>query len=50
MSRPAEVELLQGDYSKARAHLGWEPKVPFQKLIGMMVKADLEWYRRWPKG
>jgi GDPmannose 4,6-dehydratase len=48
--RPAEVELLQGDYSKARAHLGWEPKVPFQKLIEMMVKADLEWYRRWPKG
>lgn len=40
--RPAEVELLQGDSTKARAHLGWEPKVPFQHLIEMMLKADLE--------
>ena len=48
--RPAEVELLQGDYSKARRHLGWKPTVSFRELIEMMVKADLEWYRRWPKG
>jgi len=40
--RPAEVELLRGDSTKARAHLGWEPKVPFQHLIEMMLKADLE--------
>jgi GDPmannose 4,6-dehydratase len=44
--RPAEVELLQGDSTKARARLGWEPRVPFQHLIEMMVKADLEQYQR----
>jgi GDPmannose 4,6-dehydratase len=43
--RPAEVELLQGDYTKARTHLGWKPKVSFRELIEMMVKADLEAYR-----
>jgi len=40
--RPAEVELLQGDASKARAVLGWEPGVPFDQLVEMMVEADLE--------
>jgi GDPmannose 4,6-dehydratase len=44
--RPAEVELLQGDYSKARRHLGWKPTVSFRELIEMMVKADLEQYQR----
>lgn len=44
--RPAEVELLQGDSTKARAHLGWEPKVPFRDLIEMMLEADLAYYRR----
>ena len=48
--RPAEVELLQGDFTKARRQLGWTPTVSFRDLIEMMVKADLEWYRRWPKG
>jgi len=43
--RPAEVELLQGDYTKAMMHLGWKPKVSFRELIEMMVKADLELYR-----
>jgi GDPmannose 4,6-dehydratase len=40
--RPAEVDLLIGDASKARAKLGWEPQVNFESLIGMMVEADLE--------
>lgn len=39
--RPAEVDLLVGDSSKARAKLGWEPTVKFPELIAMMVEADL---------
>jgi GDPmannose 4,6-dehydratase len=39
--RPAEVDHLIGDSSKARRVLGWEPKVSFEKLIAMMVDADL---------
>ncbi len=40
--RPTEVDLLLGDASKAKAKLGWTPKVSFFELIEMMVKADLE--------
>jgi GDPmannose 4,6-dehydratase len=40
--RPAEVDLLIGDASKARDHLGWEPKVSFRELVETMVDADLE--------
>jgi len=40
--RPAEVEHLIGDYSKARDQLGWEPKTTFEELIRLMVDADLE--------
>lgn len=40
--RPAEVDNLVGDYSKAREVLGWKPKTSFQELVDMMVKADLE--------
>ncbi len=40
--RPAEVDLLIGDYTKAKQKLGWEPKVRFQALVEMMVDADLE--------
>ena len=39
--RPAEVDLLIGDASKAREKLGWEPKVGFEELIQMMVDSDL---------
>jgi GDPmannose 4,6-dehydratase len=39
--RPAEVELLIGDASKAKKQLGWEPKVKFKELIEMMVENDL---------
>ena len=40
--RPAEVDLLVGDASKARAKLGWVPRVTFQGLVEMMVRADLD--------
>ena len=40
--RPAEVDLLLADPSKARRELGWSPRVKFAELIGMMVDADLE--------
>jgi GDPmannose 4,6-dehydratase len=39
--RPAEVDQLVGDASKAREVLGWEPKVCFEELIHMMVDADI---------
>jgi GDPmannose 4,6-dehydratase len=42
LMRPAEVEHLLGDASKARAELGWTPKVGFKQLVEMMVDADLE--------
>jgi GDPmannose 4,6-dehydratase len=38
--RPAEVDLLIGDYSKAKEKLGWEPTVRFEELVRMMVDAD----------
>jgi GDPmannose 4,6-dehydratase len=40
--RPAEVEHLIGDYSKAREKLGWEPRTTFEELVRLMVDADLE--------
>jgi GDPmannose 4,6-dehydratase len=39
--RPAEVDLLVGDSSKARAALGWKPRVDFPELVRMMVDADI---------
>jgi GDPmannose 4,6-dehydratase len=40
--RPAEVEVLLGDYSKANKKLDWSPKVKFQDLVKIMMKNDLE--------
>ncbi len=40
--RPAEVDLLVGDASKAQRKLGWQPKVTFEELIGQMVESDLK--------
>ncbi len=40
--RPAEVDLLVGDPTKAHEVLGWKPETPFEQLVEMMVKADLE--------
>jgi GDPmannose 4,6-dehydratase len=44
--RPAEVDLLVGDASKAGRELGWEPTVTFRGLVEMMVDADLETLQR----
>ncbi len=44
--RPTEVEALCGDPSKARAKLGWQPKVGFEQLVAMMVEHDLELARQ----
>lgn len=40
-TRPAEVDLLCADPKKAREQLGWEPEVPFESLVTMMVESDL---------
>lgn len=40
--RPAEVDLLIGDSTKAREKLGWEPSVTFEELVHLMVEADLK--------
>jgi GDPmannose 4,6-dehydratase len=40
--RPAEVDILQGDASKARARFGWEPRTTFRELVRVMTEADLE--------
>jgi len=39
--RPAEVDVLTGDYSKAKAKLGWEPKTTFNELVKIMVHHDI---------
>lgn len=40
--RPAEVDLLVGDYSKAKTKLGWEPRVNFKELVKIMIESDFE--------
>ena len=40
--RPAEVDHLVGDASKAQRELGWEPRVSFRELVELMVDADLD--------
>ena len=40
--RPAEVDILIGDYSKAKKQLGWEPKTRFKDLAKLMVDADIK--------
>jgi GDPmannose 4,6-dehydratase len=48
--RPLDVNYLQGDYSKAREKLGWEPKVKFDRLVEIMVKADIDRWDKWLNG
>jgi GDPmannose 4,6-dehydratase len=40
--RPAEVDVLRGDYSKAKLQLGWEPKTNFNKLVKIMIDNDIK--------
>ncbi|MCG3137086.1 MAG: GDP-mannose 4,6-dehydratase [Phycisphaerae bacterium] len=44
--RPTEVDILQGDPTKARQELGWQPKVSFDQLVKMMIDHDLDRERR----
>jgi len=44
--RPAEVDLLLGDPSKAKKHLGWEPKISFKDLVKIMIDEDMRIARR----
>ncbi len=48
--RPLDVQLLQGDYSKAQKLIGWIPKLKFKGLVELMVKEDLNRWERWLKG
>lgn len=48
--RPAEVDLLIGDASKAKQKLGWEPKTKFEDLVKLMVDADIELLRKHRQG
>ena len=48
--RPAEVDLLVGDASKAKKDLGWIPKVKFKQLVQIMVDADVEELKKTMKG
>jgi GDPmannose 4,6-dehydratase len=48
--RPAEVDLLIGDAAKARKVLGWEPKIKFDKLVRIMVDADMDLLQGKPVG
>lgn len=42
MKRPAEVDLLVGDASKAKRQLGWQPKIDFYELVSLMVENDIK--------
>jgi GDPmannose 4,6-dehydratase len=44
--RPTEVDLLIGDYSKAKAKLGWEPKYSVEELLKEMVQSDIQLFKR----
>jgi len=48
--RPLDVNYLQGDYSKVKTKLGWEPKIKVDKLAEIMVRADLKCWQKWLKG
>ncbi len=43
--RPADVNLLVGDASKARTKLGWKPSISFEELVKGMVESDLKYFR-----
>jgi GDPmannose 4,6-dehydratase len=48
--RPAEVELLIGDSTKARKNLGWEPSVTFEELVHLMVDSDIKAFEEQLRG
>jgi len=48
--RPLDVHFLQGDNSKAKEKLGWQPKVKFGELVKIMVRKDLDRWQGWLNG
>lgn len=48
--RPFDVNYLRGNYSNAKRKLGWEPKTKFNRLVEVMVKEDLNRWKRWQSG
>lgn len=48
--RPLDVNFLQGDYSKAKNKLNWEPSVKFKELVKRMAEEDLDRWERWQNG
>ena len=50
LKRPHDVNYLKGDYSKAKAIFGWEPKVKFKGLVKKMVNSDLLRWKKFKKG
>jgi GDPmannose 4,6-dehydratase len=48
--RPLDVEVLYGDYSKAKKEIGWEPNTSFNELVEIMVNKDKERWERWLEG
>jgi len=48
--RPLDVPNLRGDYSKARRKLGWNPKIRFDELVKLMVKEEVNRWKRWMRG
>ncbi|MBI3991239.1 MAG: GDP-mannose 4,6-dehydratase [Candidatus Omnitrophica bacterium] len=48
--RPLDVHYLQGDYSRARKKLGWNPNVRMDRLVEIMVREDLERWKKWQNG
>ena len=44
--RPTEVDILHGDYTKAKENLGWNPKISFQELVKEMIKCELKTFHR----
>ena len=50
LKRPLDVNYLQGDFSKSKKKLGWEPRVKFNELVEIMLKEDMNRWERWQKG
>jgi GDPmannose 4,6-dehydratase len=48
--RPLDVPCLSGDYDKAKKELGWEPKTRFEKLVEILVKEEVDRWRKWLDG
>jgi GDPmannose 4,6-dehydratase len=48
--RPLDVNVLCGDYSKAKRTLDWEPRTKFKELVKLMTEADMDRWQRWHKG